>query len=379
MSGFDGFMAGFLGQTSKNIGERKDEAHKYFTEKMELAFETAHTLRTQNKPKMDAALQTANQMKAAGVPNDIVMAIANQNPDDLDTFYKTVQDMQLKGVKFNEQTYRDLLKVDGEFNPGNENVTSLLTKIYQPLTANAVADPESFEFDSKGTIWATMMGYNAMERANKKLETTEVLPGMSAADVLAYSGGANTGVMGNNSVTLNAEKAGDLIRNSKEEDAPSATETRAVLTTFDEIAAEERKNPDLLDNPDREIIVKQRAAERLRKLMPGMAARPEFADIFGVAPPAETPPPPSAPESPATAPVAPLASGVAAEANTAPQSLPDGSTLEKVLPDGTLGYVSPTGQKRRYTKAYVDMITKGQQEMDKTAPSPDAWFNPLGG
>lgn len=385
MSGFDAFMAGFLGQTANNISERKQEAKDYYDRKMELAWEKAHTFRTQNLEKMNGALQIANQMKQIGVPDDIVMAIANQNPDDLSTFYDTIQDMQMKGVQFTEQTYRDMLQVDSEFNPGNENITSLIQKIYQPLIANATADPESFEFDPKGTIWATMMGYNAMDRANQKLAETEVLPGISAQDILSDTGIANTGVLGSHAVTFNAPAAGEALQAAYDArgggDELSIANITSIHNTFADIVEQEMVNPDFqgLSVEERRREAQKRAAIQIGDMFPMHIGHPSLAPIFRFLPedyfgdgetieetPSEEPPlefedAPESPSEPATEETSPETAPTSETPTNLPSELPNGAKLVKDNGDGTSQWKRPDGSPATYRNIDIEEALRALQ------------------
>jgi hypothetical protein len=211
-----GFLTGFMDTTARNIGERKDEARDYFNKRMQLAFDNAAIYKTKGREKMTAGIATAKQLKAMGVPDTVIMAVANQNPDDLGGLAETIQKMQLEGVDTSsEDFWNELVPLSQEFSTNGESVEGLLRRIHQPLTNNIKSDPEGFRADPKGGIWATMMGYNAMERANQRLQDTEIVDGMSAADLLAYDGAPNTGVLGDTPVGINSYAVGSNIRDAR--------------------------------------------------------------------------------------------------------------------------------------------------------------------
>lgn len=268
-----GFLAGFLGDQADKISTRKEDAREYFNEQLKLAQTRAAELRKANAEKLDTALTTANQLRAIGVPDRTIMAIANQNPADLATYYETIQDAKLRGVSFDAPgAYDAMLQIDSDFNPGNENITSLLKKIYIPLSNNIKADPEGFKFDPKGTIWATMMGYNAMENAMDRLESTEVIGGHSAADILRMDEAALSHPLGDSVVTVNAGRMGEEIKKAKDEGDLTTYEYKAVTDLFNSYVDEERMK--MADDPEfaklspREQmeIAKPIAAERMREV-----------------------------------------------------------------------------------------------------------------
>jgi hypothetical protein len=291
------FLTGFLKTTGGNIRERKDEAKDYFDKRMEQAHQAALEYKGRNKSKLDASLQVGKQLMAAGVPQDVVMAIANQNPDDMSTFFDTVQEMKVKGVQFTPQSYRDLAGLDAEFNAGGENLTGLLTKIYTPLVNNVNADPQGWDFDPKGTMWATMMGHNAMERAHERLSTTEVLPGVSAAEVLADDGNPNYNPLNGPTPVINAEMIGNETRAARERlegaDVPSITERTHIITQFNDMVGIEKNriaqsNPDALTDPATDEQARKIAAARVLESYPEASGIPEISRWLTGAPPPET-------------------------------------------------------------------------------------------
>lgn len=381
-----GFLTGFMSDQAQKIGERKAEAKDYFNEQMKLAQRKVFEYQTTQDPRMSAALQTAKQLQAVGVPQSTVMAIINQNPDDLPTFLETVQKMKMDGVDMsNPDVYDSLIQIDGEFNPGNENVTSLIQRIYQPLTANAKADPEGFNFDPKGSMWATMLGYNAMERAHDRLAKSEVMPGISAASVLAMGNPEDRPLpqpLGGASVTLNAGTAGDMIRETKDRlrggDVLTITERRALLDSFNDIVGQEltmmsAPGGSEMSPEERNAEARRRAALKVVRDFPEATTMSEINRWLPQEEPEEEASPLSMPsESPSTAPTAPSApqaTQAPADQGTPPQTLPDGSTLHKDLGDGTVVYMQ-NGKPVRYSKSYVMQINQGASIMATPPPTP---------
>jgi hypothetical protein len=324
-------------------------------------------------------------MISIGVPKATVMAIANQNPDDLETFYDLAQKAKAQGVPLdNPEIYEGLIQIDGEFNPGNENVTSLLGRIFDPLAANAKADPEGWDFDPKGTIWSTMLGYNAMDRARAKLGNTEVMPGVSAADVLASSeDNAYSHPLGDATVTLNAGRMGDLTREAAERNRGgsdvSVGERSTILSNFEKQVEKELLGDTLsgLEGPEKEAEARKRAAGAVIKTFPEAAGIPEITQYIGqeeeadapVAPIAPTTP--VAPTAPVEAPTAPAPEGATqtpASASTLPKQLPSGSTFVRDNGDGTSTYRRPDGVERTYDNNDVIKLTSGPLKQAKPTP-----------
>lgn len=369
MSNGGAFLTGFLKQTNKNINERKDEAREYFNQRMQQAFESARSYKARNKDKLDSSLQVGKQLMAAGVPQDVVMAIANQNPEDLATFQSTIDEMKVKGVEFTPESYRGLVNMDKEFNAGSENLTSLLQKIYTPLMGNIKADPQGWDFDPKGTMWATMMGYNAMERANERLASTEVLPGVSAAEVLGDTGSPNYNPLNSGAVSFNYNEVGNKTREAaktlKGPDDLSITEVTNIRNEFEKAQESVRLNM-LKEGVDATSLspedVSRQAARIIQENYPRAVEVPEVNKWLGEA----------APESPGEAPTEPVANQATtlpAAPSKAASGLPTGSRLVKEFPNGDKGYLGPDGKK---------FIVKGSSKpvMQET-PKP-GWLENLG-
>lgn len=398
MEGFGtGFLTGFMGSTAEHINKRKDTAEEYFQNQMELAQKKALNYNAQNNKKLDAATQVANQMIAVGVPKATVMAIANQNPDDLETFYDTVQKMKMQGVDMsNPEVYDGLIQIDGEFNPGNESVTSLLKRIYQPLTNNAKADPEGWGFDPKGSIWSTMLGYDAMDRARNRLATTEVLPGVSAMDVLNDPGedGGYSHPLGGTSVTLNASMAGDLTRQAAQDNKPNSGLTignrGTIISQFNKLVDEEMLNSTAtgVEGPEKEVIAKRRAAARVLDTFPEASDMPEITQYLqlpdGDGPDAETPQedaaeaiPSQSPSEAATAPSSIASTPTPTTQGSLPQRLPSGAMLIKDNGDGTSQWKRPDGSVKTYDNNDVMKLMSGMAPTMQTKPT-SGWLDRLG-
>jgi hypothetical protein len=258
--------------------------------------------------------------------------------------------MRVKGVEFTPESYRNLADIDTEFNAGNENLAGLLKKIYTPLAGNVKADPQGWDFDSKGVMWSTMMGYNAMEKAQQRLSSTEVLPGISAAEVLADTGEPNYNPMGQNTVDLNYNTVGDMTREAskrvKGTDPLSPTETTTIRNEFAKAVEAERNkilqaDPTMVNNPESEEQAKRAAAAMIAENYPDAKTVPEINQYLG----GQGPVTPESPPEAATAPSPSSATQVPSTTTTSVSGLPAGSKAVKNFPNGDIGYVGPDGKK----------------------------------
>lgn len=184
MEGFGkGFLTGFFDRTSEGIDKRNAEADDYFNKQMEIARNVGMQKRNQLDSDMKMGINAAKQLQQVGVPQDIVVGIAKQNPEDLSRFLTTVQELQQRGITTDENFFRKAVKVTGEVDP-NETIESAFRKIYEPIAS----DPEATNKDPEGSIFAAMMGYSAMDNARSRLDNTKVVGDSTASDLIALEG-----------------------------------------------------------------------------------------------------------------------------------------------------------------------------------------------
>lgn len=212
----DGFATGFMGNMAQDIKKKKDEADMFFQEQMQLARTRGLKNRDLTKQVIDGHVMTARQLEQMGVPKDLVMSIAKQNPDDMPAVMETIQNLQRDGVKPDESFYRDLIKTSGDFKAPDEDFSTFISNLYAPLRANIKSDTEAFNDDPAGGLWATMMGTNAMGMANQRLEDTILTDGMSAADLLRYSDTPTPNTVGAPVVNIDYGIVGESERAAEE-------------------------------------------------------------------------------------------------------------------------------------------------------------------
>ena len=239
MSGFsDGFVTGFANRLAQGIDTRQEDARKYFNKQLEIAQTVGVENRNRVKMKVQDSVSVANQLKAVGVPKDIIMAQANQDPEGLVSFLEEVEKLRLSSpTPLTEETYRSIYELSGEFKAPNEDFATFFSRMYEPISRAASQDPEGFAENPKGSIWASALGLNAMEKANKKLSETEVIDGLSAQDLISY--GDNTQphkVGGSATVTRNPQAAQKIAGN---DDSNLNFQTRTAISASIEEQFEE--------------------------------------------------------------------------------------------------------------------------------------------
>jgi hypothetical protein len=157
------------------------------------------------------------------------MSIANQNPDDLPDFLTMINQLQADGVRTDPDFFRSIAKAGGDFKAPDEDLGSFFKRIFEPVRNNAKVDPEGFNRDSHGSIWATLMGDNAMDRAHDRLDTTDVYDGYTAGDLIRGQYNTDTSKpYGDSTVTFDYGKLGDA-----KYDAAQARRGEKDLTVYD--------------------------------------------------------------------------------------------------------------------------------------------------
>jgi len=339
-----GFLTGFMNRTSEGIDKRKAEADEYFQEQMDIARTRGLEARNKMKTQMQGGITAAQQLKAVGVPQDLVVAIAKQNPDDIPTFLTQVQKLQSEGVQADEAFFRKLIKVHGDVGDPNESIEQAFQRIYEPLSAMAASDPEMVNQDPEGSIFAAMLGFDAQDRVRERLATEEVADGMTADQLIAYGDNPQLNTGGGPTVVMDMGLAGETLRDLEESRKEPKEPKELSISDREKLvkAADDRYTYLKEEWENKNEVMKSEAGEAFPE---AAIRRQAFLDVsrdFGEI--GEMPglkedylnPQAEAPEE------APL-----------PEQLPDGRTLIEQLPDGTAVYMLPDGTKRRYKNETV--------------------------
>lgn len=185
MSALAGFVTGFANVTAANILERKKEARDYFNKQVEYARTTGMENRRKVREAADAALSLANQLKQAGLPEDIIKAQINQDPTGLSSFYEQAEKIRANaGRDLTADEWNAIYRVAGDFKAPEEDLATFISRTYDPIS-DAASQPD-FQDDPEGTLLSRMMGYNAMDQARAELGRTEIGEGMTAEQLIRY-------------------------------------------------------------------------------------------------------------------------------------------------------------------------------------------------
>ena len=230
MSAIEGFLTGFANVAASNILERKKEARDYFNKQVEYARTTGLENRRRVREQADVALTIARQLEAAGVPKDLIMAQINMNPTGLADFYEQAEKIRASyEEKGKTPDWNAIKTVMGEFKPPEVDMATYISQTFDPI-ANAADDP-TYEDDPQGSLFATMMGYNAMDRARADLGRTEIAEGLTAEQLIRYGDVTPQRVGGRATVITNYAAA-----SPEGSDGLSITDSDRVATLVETVA-----------------------------------------------------------------------------------------------------------------------------------------------
>ena len=231
MSFADGFVTGLSDSLADGINTRVNDARDYFNKQVEYARTTGLANRNKIKQAVEQNTSIARQLQQVGVPTDVIMGQINQNPSGLSDFYNQVESLNAKtGRNLTAAEWKAVYEVGGDFKAPDEDITSFISRTYDPI-ANAVNSP-NFEDDPKTSLIASMMGFNAMDRARSRLGKTEIAEGLTAEQLIRYGDTTPQRVGGNAVVTTNM---GNIPQRPQE-----VNEERRALRSADFSVIEER-------------------------------------------------------------------------------------------------------------------------------------------
>jgi hypothetical protein len=181
-----GFVTGFANTLADGVNERTAIARDYFQKQYEIATTVGLENHRKVESQVEASAKTAQQLQQMGVPRDIIMAVASQDPLSLGDFYAEIAAAQKSGVPIDEQFFKDFVTVSGEFKAPDEDFATFFRKALTPISQTASSNPEAFKRDRKGGIFGALMGADPYGRAQEKLDNTVVIDGLSASDLARY-------------------------------------------------------------------------------------------------------------------------------------------------------------------------------------------------
>jgi hypothetical protein len=217
-----GFFKGFFNKGAQVVGDRKAVAEDFYAKQVAAA--TQYAYGKKNKTT-GAQTQVLGKLKAAGVPDDVLRSMINQDPDDLERIYDDVTKMQAEGVKeVGPEFWNTLNEAKTEVAP-QRKYSEFISENREGIVNNYKASG-----DGAGSIWATLMGHNAMERASARLEDT-MIGDKSAAEWLSESQQGESYEFG---ADLNYGAVGDAL-NQPDDEALDTPELMRLAGNFKDV------------------------------------------------------------------------------------------------------------------------------------------------
>jgi hypothetical protein len=299
MSFAEGFVTGFANTLADGINDRTKIARDYFQKQYEIATTVGLENHRKVAQQVDVSVKTAKQLQQMGVPKDIIMAVASQDPLGLTDFYSDVARAQEAGIALDQSFFDDFVQVSEGFKAPDEDFYTFFKKALTPIQRAAQADPDGFKRDRKGGIFAAMMGADPYGRAQDKLDNTIVIDGLSASDLAAYGKDYTpSGVEGAPTVTYDYGTVAERKAKEKNNDL-SISEINSIDKTIEDKADQIRKAA-IAETPSRVISREESlklAAEETRTTYGSIPAALDYIDTnYGTAEITEEALPPPATE-----------------------------------------------------------------------------------
>ena len=367
-----GFATGFFNKLSTDIDKRSEDARNYFNEQVKMARTVGVERRNRVRATVDESVNIAKRLQDMGVPKDIIMFQANMDPASLGDFYSQAEKLSLESkVPMDEAAYRAVYKLSGTFKAPNEDFNAFFSRMYEPIVSAATNDPEGFKQDPEGSIFAAAFGFNAMERADKRLAKIEVAPGLTAQQAIEYGDKPAPTRSGDSFVKIDPKALKSLVGQDERALTPQVME--GIRSEFEDILgqsstsiAKDYDTTTTEGGADLKIAASKLAYEKMSELYAGeesylsyirnrynlaedgtpLAAKEQEAPVEAVGEAVEAQPTQTATEvaqtapAPVTAPVAPLTYyEILALENYGSSSVEDNG-------DGTVTYTGPDGAKK---------------------------------
>ena len=218
MSNFEAFATAFLQGTADKINKRKNDADEYYKEQLKRAQSIADTKLRERMETLESVKMVANNLTSqAGMPEDMVKALANEGPEALENAYKIYQSAAEAGVPLDENFWRDSIKFSGEVKSNDQSVGDFLNSVYGNFSSNIkeASDPNTGKSPFDAFV-SSGMGYNAMDKARSRLDSTDI-GGMSASNALAMENAPpNTKVLGDTGMTMDLAAIAESERAAKD-------------------------------------------------------------------------------------------------------------------------------------------------------------------
>lgn len=233
MSNFEDFLTGFMTQTTATRERKKEKAENFFERQMEKAMAiSAGPLKERRQRLSEMNRMSTELMTQANMPEEIVRAIASDGPEALEKAYEIYDATAKSGAEVDEFFWRETYKLTEDFKPSDEPLDKFFGRVLGLYPDNVKAEVERGTKDPLNAFTAALFGDNAMDRAMRELQTTEVSDGFTAAELLSME---NEPAYGGGAATVDREAYYDTIREKDEDKEISDSAFRSFKTRFETI------------------------------------------------------------------------------------------------------------------------------------------------
>ena len=233
MSGFEAFATAFMQDTAVTINRRKDKADDYFDRQLERASTVGAQAVRDRKVKLEEFKGLANDLQTnADMPEDILRKIANDGPAALVQAHQLYEVAAKGGKPLGEDFWRDTYGFIEKTKPSGQPLDEFLGQVMglMPDNIEAAEKEGGTPFDA---FVASGMGYNAMERANSRLASTDIGGGITASQALSMENlPESTRPLGGDRVSPNLPAFYDRVKEAKPETPLSVAEVKSYQELY---------------------------------------------------------------------------------------------------------------------------------------------------
>lgn len=254
---FQSFLTGFLGEMNRGMEEREAQANNYFEKKFEMASTEGRAKLKQMRANHAQAAKITQALVDKGVPSSILSAAINDDPANLETIYKFWETNASKGIEISPEQWEQTFQVIGDVAGEEMTPFQVLEEAYTPYSSFVEKEPEAVRRDPPGALFRSLLGFDSLEKAQRKLDTTEMEDGMTISDLLDLNpndtssplGGARinydpTKFAQENKSTALSDAAMRSLTNSWDSDVARAMENNTVRKQFNDMWTEQGNDLD---------------------------------------------------------------------------------------------------------------------------------------
>ena len=223
---FASFAKGFLDQTNADADRRIRQADEYYERQLETARTRGVQALENRRAQFSQLSNLSNQLIHMGMPASTVRVLAQQGPEALQAALETGSQFVSAGIELNEDLWNDVWRTTGEVTADTgQSVEDFLREVTGLL-------PQHLEQtgDARSSFFASALGLNAMDRADRRLQTEAVTDGFSAYDLNRMAQGGRNRPLGDVNAFMDPQAVASVLGSVPRE--LSRTDIQAVVNAF---------------------------------------------------------------------------------------------------------------------------------------------------